>query len=116
MSKTTQIVAAAAILVVAVALYVSRSGGQNDLTTRSDYNCLLKCRACGNEYKDEIKITDDAPFACTKCGKKEAWQVWECSQCQKTFLPELEGDPPRQPMIPTCPTCKGQSVGRVSYE
>ena len=109
MNKTVKITGSIAIIVLAGVLYYVRSSGSaNDLIS-TEYNALLKCRSCGNEFKAMLNVEESAPYACSKCGKKAAWSMYKCNDCGTVFLPELVGD--RPPMAPPCPKCKGISTG-----
>jgi Zn finger protein HypA/HybF involved in hydrogenase expression len=109
-TKTAKISLSIGLIVVAVVLYVVRSGGSaSDITAQTEYNALLKCRACGNEFKATLDVADQPPYTCAKCGKKEAWKLAECRKCGNIFLP-------RPPMIATCPKCKSQATGAVTVQ
>lgn len=114
MSNSVKAAAAVGIIVLAGGIYYLRAGSEtNDLTSRREYNALLKCRACGAEYAAELNVRDIPPYACEKCGKREAWHLWECRQCHKTFVPEPQGNPPRAPIAPACPECGSVMTGRA---
>jgi putative FmdB family regulatory protein len=111
-SKSAKIGTSVALILAAVVIYVVRSGGSaSEITAATDYNALLKCRGCGNEFKATLDVADEPPYKCPKCGKREAWKLAECHKCGNIFLPPVSGDPPRPPMIPTCPKCGSQQAG-----
>ena len=116
MSNTTKIAVAVVVLVLAVVLYVVRSDEGGPVTSRTDYNATLECMACNHQFKANLQVTDRPPHLCPNCDKKEAWQLRQCRDCGEVFLPPLEGDPPRQPMIATCPKCKSQATGAVRMD
>lgn len=70
---------------------------------------VVGCRSCGHQWVQKVTLETDSPFVCPKCGQAAGWQLFNCSQCKKTFVPEPVGDPPRLPIIPSCPTC-GQAA------
>jgi len=111
-SKSAKIGTSIALILAAVVIYVVRSrGAANDITSRTSYNALVMCRACGAQSNVALEVSDVPPYKCPKCGKQEAWAMAECHKCGNIFLPPLSGDPPRPPMIPTCPKCGSQEVG-----
>ncbi len=99
------------ILVLAGVLYYVRSGSENALTSRDDYDTMMQCRACGHAFEANLKVEQLPPIACPKCGKMDAWRLYHCNQCDKTFVPQPVGTPPRAPMMPKCPHCGSQSTG-----
>jgi DNA-directed RNA polymerase subunit RPC12/RpoP len=114
-NQTTKAIAAVAIIVAAVVLYLVRAGGAtNDITSRTDFNAMLKCRACSAEFKATLSVEDEPPYKCEKCGKREAWKLAKCNACGHVFLPEISGDPPRPPIAPTCPKCNKQETGAAT--
>jgi len=115
LSKSVKIGASIAITVVAVVLYVVQArNAPNDISSRTDFHAVLECLACGHEFDAHLGVDDLPPYACAKCGKREAWFVWKCGKCGGRFCPKPSGDPPRQPMIPTCTKCGGPGAGRVT--
>ncbi len=112
MSKSAKIGVSIALIVAAVVIYVVRSrGAANDITSRTSFDAVVMCRACGARSDVTLEVTDAPPYKCPKCGKLEAWKLVECHHCGNVFLPEISGDPPRPPMIPTCPKCQSNQVG-----
>ena len=116
MSNAVKVAIAVVVLVLAVVLYFVRSHGGGHPTSRTDYNAKLQCVACNHQFKTNLEVTDRPPYPCPNCGKKEAWPLRQCRDCDEVFLPPLEGDPPRQPMIATCPKCKSQATGAVRMD
>jgi len=115
MSKSARIGLSLALLVAAVVLYVLRSGGgASEITARTDFDARVKCRACQAEYLAKLDIEQVPPYKCQKCGKNEAWSMWQCNECGTRFLPDPVGDPPRPPMAAACPKCKSLSTGAAS--
>jgi DNA-directed RNA polymerase subunit RPC12/RpoP len=111
-SSNVKLIAAGGILVLAIVIYMVRSGGNESPTASREYNTLLRCQECGAEFKSEVTIGRDIPpFSCEKCGKKAAWELWVCNDCGETFLPSVSGDPPRQEPMPRCPKCNSHSTG-----
>ncbi len=113
MSNSVKIAGALGVLLLAGVIFYLRSGNVNDITSRTDYNTQLKCRACGNEFGAKLDVGESAPFKCPKCGQMQAWHLWQCRKCQTTFLPPLEGNPPRPPMMPKCPKCGSETTERL---
>ncbi len=112
MSKTAKIVTAVVVLGGAVVLYFARS--QEDASSvGAQFNTMLGCMECGEQFKAAVKSGEEFPLVCPKCGKKAVWRCKQCRDCNEIFLPPLEGDPPHQPIIATCPKCKSQSTGAV---
>jgi predicted RNA-binding Zn-ribbon protein involved in translation (DUF1610 family) len=116
-SKSAKIGVSVALIVAAVVIYVVRSrGAANDITSRTSFNAVVMCRACGARSDVTLDVTDVPPYKCPKCGKREAWGMVKCHHCGNVFLPEISGDPPRPPMIATCPKCKSQETGAAVPE
>ena len=111
LGKTGKLAAAVVILGLAVVLYVARSGDGDRPTDRTDFQSRLKCAACGEDFVANLQIGAELPHACTKCGKKDAWPLWQCGGCSHLFVPSASGQPPRQPVMTPCPKCGGQSTG-----
>ncbi|KAB2948797.1 MAG: hypothetical protein KJ057_03645 [Phycisphaerae bacterium] len=105
--------AAILILVVAVLVYSWRSGG-GDQTVSREFGAVLRCMKCGHSVARSLDVADAPPFSCSDCGAQEAWFLKKCHACGELFLPPLEGDPPRQPMIPSCTRCGSQATGAAS--
>lgn len=114
MSKNTSIALVVILFGSAGALYYWRSGNINDVGAKRTTQSTLQCLDCKHEFVAEVDAAEKAPFKCAKCGKKAAWYVWQCGKCQTHFVPPPEGDPPRQPLMPSCPKCGGGMTGRVS--
>jgi len=79
----------------------------------SSWDAQFECAACHERFGGERKLTFPLqPQTCSKCGQAAAWETKYCSKCKLVFLPELSGDPPRPPTIPSCPKCSdNKSVG-----
>jgi hypothetical protein len=117
MQPWMKVAAAVGILAIAGLVYRLRSdGGSNDLASARSYNARLMCRACGNSFPGTIGKSDRPPIVCKKCGKQEAWPEHQCYDCGNRFVPELEGNPPRIPVVPHCTKCKSVRVGGVPPE
>jgi predicted RNA-binding Zn-ribbon protein involved in translation (DUF1610 family) len=116
LSNGAKIGVACGVLFLAGVIYYVRAGNVNDLTSNTTYNTQLRCLACNEEFKAKLDVVDKPPFKCPKCQKSAAWFLWECDKCHATFAPPLEGNPPRQPMMPTCPKCGSTSTGRASIQ
>ena len=86
---------------------------QKDEAPSSLYEPLLKCRACGEEFRRKMDVAQSAPFGCPRCGKNEAWNLWQCNECGNSFLPAMTGEPPHPDMMPQCPRCQSKSTGRL---
>ncbi len=114
MQTWMKVAAIVGILALAALVYGLRSeGGSKTLASANSYNARLMCKACSHSFAATIGKDDSLPFACGKCGKKEAWPEHQCYDCGNHFVPELEGTPPRIPVGPRCPKCKSQRVGGV---
>ncbi len=111
MTNATKIVLAVGVIVLAGVVYWMRSGTSNTLSSRMSHNAALRCRACSQTFTTELGVADLPPFVCEKCGKKDAWKLWKCNACGELFVPDPVGNPPRPPIIPSCPKCKSQSTG-----
>jgi putative FmdB family regulatory protein len=111
MTKALKIGGVILIFGLAVGLYFWRTSQTASPTQWSDYDAYLQCRACGHRFKANLEVADIPPFTCPKCGKKEAWHLKQCRQSGEIFLPPLQGDPPRPPMIATCPNCGSTATG-----
>lgn len=111
--KRVGLIASVTLLVAAVMIYVlTREESDDDQT----FNARLQCLACQAQFGARLDIGDPPPFECDKCGKVAAWRMKLCRDCGLVFTPDPEGDPPRQPMIPTCPQCKGQKIGSAPLD
>ena len=116
MSNSVKVIVAVVIIVLAVVLYVVRSGDSTPVTQRTDFNTRLKCLDCGHDFGAVLQLKDEPPFPCPKCGKTEAWYLWKCNECGALFVPEPVGTPPRQPGINSCPECGSRSAGHAPVE
>lgn len=116
MNRGTQIALIVGLFVLAGAVYLLRAGSVNDVNRTREYNTRLQCLDCKHEFNAELDVADVGPFKCEKCGKQEAWQMWECGKCQATFTPPPDGSSGRQPVMPKCPKCGGSMTGRLSIE
>lgn len=114
MNKNTTIAIVILLFGAAGGMYYWRSGGVNDLTSQRNYNASLHCLSCNQDFLAELDVADAPPINCSKCGKKTGWYKWECGSCGEKFTPAPGGDPPRQPVAPPCPKCKGSMTGRMA--
>ncbi|MBI4579393.1 MAG: hypothetical protein HY718_06795 [Planctomycetes bacterium] len=116
MNRAGRIILIVVLFGAAGAVYYFRAGSVNDLTSRREYNARLHCLSCGHDFPAELDVGDVPPRECPKCHGKTAWFVWQCGKCGNTFTPPPGGDPPRQPMMPTCPKCQSAMTGRAAAE
>jgi hypothetical protein len=107
---------AVALLGAAAWYYSSRSSADESPTSRQDYNTRLHCLTCGQDSTANLNVADEPPHPCGKCKALAAWKLKKCNACGHIFCPEPSGDPPRQPIIPTCPKCKSGSTGAAPIE
>lgn len=114
MDKKYSIALVVLLLGGAGGLYYWQSGQINDLGAQRGLTTHVQCAACDHGYTHTVDAADQPPFECPKCKKSQVWYKWQCGGCGAEFLPPTEGDPPRQPMMPACPKCKGQMTGRMS--
>jgi len=104
------------IIVVALGvsafLWLGRGSAGHD-PGRTEWNAELQCAECDHRFKALLKLTIRTEAQpCPQCGKVAAWELKHCSACPHTFLPELQGDPPRPPNMPPCPKCESnKNVG-----
>jgi predicted RNA-binding Zn-ribbon protein involved in translation (DUF1610 family) len=115
MNRTVKIVIAVVVLAGAVILYFARSE-EDASAVGAEYNTVLGCMECGEQARAALQSSQEFPMVCEKCGKKAAWRCKQCRSCGEIFLPPLEGDPPRQPIVATCPKCRSQMTGAVRMD
>ncbi|HOA71866.1 MAG TPA: hypothetical protein PL151_02295 [Phycisphaerae bacterium] len=97
-------------------LYYWRSADLNDYGTRRNYNASLHCTSCNKDFLAELDVADTPPVECPNCGKMTGWYRWECAKCNEQFTPPASGNPPRQPVAPSCPKCGSSATGRMGGE
>lgn len=99
----TKVIIVVVLLVASGVTYFMLSGRQNNVGSRTGKEVRVKCLSCQKESDLKVEVSEEQPYKCPACGKREAWRMYQCYDSGKLFVPDREGNPPRLPMIITCP-------------